>query len=135
MAETQCYTISLSYYSECINIHYWFELHISQSYTSTNIMDRVLAKSADLCCLKGDIHTGEPTGTIEQIEGIDTYVATPEPSKSNGNVLLFFPDAFGLHINSFLMMDAFAACGYLTLGIDYFLGVRATDHLLTQRRC
>jgi hypothetical protein len=93
-------------------------------------MDRVLAKPADLCCLKGDIHTGEPTGTIEQIEGVDTYVATPEPSKSNGNVLLFFPDAFGLHINSFLMMDAFAACGYLTLGVDYFLGVRAKYQLL-----
>jgi hypothetical protein len=98
------------------------------SFTSINIMERVLAKPADLCCLKGDIHTGEPTGTIEQIEGVDTYVATPDPSKSNGNVLLFFPDAFRLHINSFLTMDAFAACGYLTLGVDYFLGVRTTNH-------
>jgi hypothetical protein len=91
-------------------------------------VDRVLAKPADLCCFKGDIHTGEATGTIGQIEGVDTYVATPEPSKSNGNVLLFFPDAFRLHINSFLMMDAFAACGYLTLSVDYFLRVRTTNH-------
>jgi hypothetical protein len=90
-------------------------------------MDRVLAKPADLCCLKGDIHTGEPMGTIKQIEGVDTYVAATDPSNFSGNVLLFFPDAFGLHINSFLMMDAFAACGYLTLGVDYFLVVRSTD--------
>lgn len=86
-------------------------------------MDNVLAKPADLCCLKGDFHTGEPTGTIEQIEGVDTYVARPRPERSNGNVILFFPDAFGLHMNSFLMMDAFAECGYLTLGVDFFLGV------------
>jgi hypothetical protein len=26
-------------------------------------------------------------------------------------------------MNNFLMMDAYAACGYLTLGVDYFLGV------------
>jgi dienelactone hydrolase len=91
-------------------------------------MDNVLAKPADLCCLKGSFHSGEATGSTIQIDGIDTYVAKPHPDKSNGNVLLFFPDAFGLHINSFLMMDAFAECGYLTLGVDYFLGVRAGFH-------
>ncbi|CEI63571.1 unnamed protein product [Fusarium venenatum] len=85
-------------------------------------MDRVLAKPADLCCLKGEIHTGEPTGSVKQIDGIDTYVAEPQPGKENGHVLLFFPDAFGLHINCFLMMDAYAECGYRTLGVDYFVG-------------
>lgn len=88
-------------------------------------MENILAKPADLCCLKGAFHTGQPTGSIIQIDSVDTYVASPHPKRSNGNVVLFFPDAFGLHINSFLMMDAFAECGYLTLGIDYFLGVWA----------
>jgi len=87
-------------------------------------MDQVLAKPADICCLKGAFHSGQPQGTIEQIDGVDTYVATPDHKNANGNVLLFFPDAFGLHMNSYLIMDSFAACGYLTLGIDYFLGVR-----------
>jgi dienelactone hydrolase len=86
-------------------------------------MDNVLAKPADLCCLKGAFHNGEPTGSIQQIDGIDTYIAKPAPETSNENVILFFPDAFGLHMNNFLMMDAYAACGYLTLGVDYFLGV------------
>ncbi|KAF4496738.1 dienelactone hydrolase [Fusarium agapanthi] len=94
-------------------------------------MDNVLAKPADLCCLKGSFYSGEATGSTIQIDGIDTYVAKPHPDRSNGNVLLFFPDAFGLHINSFLMMDAFAECGYLTLGVDYFLGDPVTKHSLT----
>ncbi len=85
--------------------------------------DPVLAKPVDLCCLRGSIHSGEPKGKVEQIDGVDTYVATPNATTANGNVLLFFPDAFGLHANNFLTMDAFAECGYLTLGVDYFLGV------------
>lgn len=87
-------------------------------------LDPVLAKPANLCCLRGAIHSGEPTGEFEQIDGVETYVARPDAKTANGNVLLFFPDAFGLHINNFLTMDAYAKCGYLTLGIDYFLGVR-----------
>ncbi|KAH7028446.1 dienelactone hydrolase [Macrophomina phaseolina] len=94
-------------------------------------MDPVLAKPADLCCLKGAIHSGEPQGTVEDIEGVATYVATPKADTSNRNIILFFPDAFGLHINSFLMIDAFAACGYLTLGVDYFLGDAVGKHSKT----
>ena len=98
-----------------------------------DINDPVLAKPADLCCLKGDFHKGEPTGKTIQIEGVDTYVATPDSKVANGNVLLFFPDAFGLHINSMLMMDAYAACGYLTPGVDYFLGVSTFQRKLHEQ--
>ncbi|TLS22465.1 uncharacterized protein PpBr36_09903, partial [Pyricularia pennisetigena] len=45
----------------------------------------------------------------------------PPPEKANGHVLLYFTDAFGFHTKSFLMMNAFAKCGYLTPGVDYFL--------------
>lgn len=86
-------------------------------------MDPVLAKPADLCCMKGTMHSGEALGTIEQVQGVETYVAKPDASLANGKIILFFPDAFGLHLNNFLMMDSFAACGYLTLGVDYFMGV------------
>lgn len=86
-------------------------------------IDRVLAKPADVCCLRGSFHSGKPQGKIKQIGGVDSYIATPLSETANGNVLLYFPDAFGLHNNSFLLMDAFASCGYLTLGVDYFLGV------------
>ncbi|PVH99976.1 dienelactone hydrolase [Periconia macrospinosa] len=90
--------------------------------------DPFLAKPADFCCLKGTIHSGEAQGTIETIDGIPTYIATPDAATANGNILLYFPDAFGLQGNAFLLMDAFAACGYLTLGVDYFLGDGVGKH-------
>ena len=90
--------------------------------------DPVLAKPVDKCCLKGAIHNGEQKGRIEAINGVDTYIAEPNQDTANGNVILLFPDAFGLHINSFLMMDAFAECGYIVLGVDYFLGVSILCH-------
>ncbi|TIA47529.1 dienelactone hydrolase [Aureobasidium pullulans] len=93
--------------------------------------DPILAKPADLCCLKGFFHSGEPQGKTVHIEGVETYIATPNPKTANGNVLLYFPDAFGLHGNSYLLMDAFASCGYLTLGIDYFLGDAVSKHTTT----
>ncbi|KAJ5743423.1 hypothetical protein N7533_010525 [Penicillium manginii] len=96
--------------------------------------DPVLAQPVGLCCLKGSIHSGEPAGKIVQIGGVDTYVATPDKTTSNGHVLLFFPDAFGLHINNFLTMDAFAACGYLTLGVDYFAGSWKNKHMSSTDR-
>jgi dienelactone hydrolase len=89
--------------------------------SSTN--DPVLAKPCGKCCLTGFIHSGEAQGTTEQIDGVETYIATPDPKTANCNVLLFFPDAFGLYANSHLMMDAFASCGFMALGVDYFLGV------------
>ncbi|CAD0013905.1 unnamed protein product, partial [Aureobasidium pullulans] len=69
----------------------------------------ILAKPADLCCLKGSFHTGEPQGKTTHIEGIETYIAAPAPDAANDNILLYFPDAFGLHGNSYLLMDAFAS--------------------------
>ena len=55
---------------------------------------------------------------------MDTYVSAPSSLTANGNILLFFADAFGLCAKNFLIMDAFAARGYLVLGVDYFMGVR-----------
>lgn len=60
----------------------------------------------------------------QQIGGVETYISPPSLSNANGNVLLFFADAFGLCAKNFLVMDAFATRGYLVLGVDYFMGVR-----------
>ena len=85
--------------------------------------DKVLAKPSDICCLKGSIHEGEAKGSVEKIFGIETYKAAPPADEANGNVVLFFPDVHGFTKNNFLLMDAIAECGYLTLGLDYFRGV------------
>jgi hypothetical protein len=86
--------------------------------------DKVLAGPSAACCLRGTIHTGLPSGTISEIAGVQTYVATPPAGKANGNIVLYFPDVFGLFTNGQLIMDGFAEAGYLVFGPDYFRGVR-----------
>lgn len=57
-----------------------------------------------------------------RIAGVSTYVATLGVRASNGNELLYFSDAFGMQIDSFVTMDDFAICNYLTLGVDNLPG-------------
>ncbi len=87
--------------------------------------EQYLAKPSGDCCLKGTLHEGEPRGKIETVAGIETYVSQPQ-GKSNGNILLYFPDVWGFFNNGFLVMDGFADAGYLTIGLDYFRGVGYT---------
>ncbi|KAK4556662.1 hypothetical protein LTR86_006233 [Recurvomyces mirabilis] len=79
-----------------------------------------LAKPSGECCMKGTIHEGQPRGTYESIASVNTYVARPDPSKANGNIVLYFPDVWGLFTNGLLIVDGFADAGYLTLALDYF---------------
>jgi dienelactone hydrolase len=87
------------------------------------IEDPVLAKAPGDCCLTGSIHDGEPAGTFEDIANVRTYIARPPAARANGNIILYFPDVWGHFTNGFLIMDGFAAAGYLVLGLDYFRGV------------
>lgn len=87
-------------------------------------MDPILAKPPSECCFRGSRHVAAPKGNLRQIGGVDTYISTPPDTiPANQNVLLYFPDAFGLYANAFSMMDHFAAAGYTVLGVDYFAGV------------
>lgn len=104
--------------------------HVSPSAASTqanmskgNATDNYLAKPSGACCLKGTLHEGESRGTWETITGVETYITTPPANKSNGHVLLYFPDVWGMFPNGLLVMDAFADEGYTVLGLDYFRGV------------
>jgi hypothetical protein len=92
--------------------------------------DEYLAKPSGQCCLKGTIHKGESRGTWETIAEVETYISTPRDGKGNGNVLLYFPDVWGMFPNGLLVMDAFADAGYTVLGLDYFRGVRTFLYLL-----
>ena len=111
--------------------------------------EKYLAKPPSACCFAGSLHEGVPRGTVETdiFGGIPTYVSRPsssssfsseegktetttttttKPTPANGhrNVLLYFPDVWGLSDNAKLMMDGFAdAGGFLVVGMDYFLGV------------
>jgi hypothetical protein len=89
-------------------------------------MDSVLAKPTSACCVtEGSLyHSDNSQLKLQQIGGVETYISPPSLSNANGNILLFFADAFGLCAKNFLVMDAFATRGYLVLGVDYFMGVR-----------
>ncbi|KAI0448773.1 hypothetical protein F5B21DRAFT_518683 [Xylaria acuta] len=95
---------------------------------SAGHLDSYLAKSSGLCCLKGTLHKGEARGRWETIEGVETYISTPPEGKENGHILLYFPDVWGMFLNSLLVMDSFADAGYLTLGLDYFRGDPVWKH-------
>lgn len=97
----------------------------------------MLAKPPSTCCFRApegaSRYAGSPRGSIRQIGGIDTYISTPPDSvtanRSDEKVLLYFPDAFGLYENAFLMMDSFAEKGWIVLGVDYFGGVSVSSFL------
>jgi len=79
-----------------------------------------LAKPPGACCLTGSLHDGTPQGTFETLATVETYVSRPPPGNDNGNVVLYFPDVWGMFTNGLLVMDAFASAGYVVLGLDYF---------------
>lgn len=79
-----------------------------------------LAKPSGQCCLRGNIHESEPRGTYQTIGGMKTYIARPPPGRSNGNIVLYFADVWGLFNNGLLIVHGFADAGYLTLACDYF---------------
>lgn len=86
--------------------------------------DACLAQPLSLCCWLGTIHKGTPRGNLEIILDVPTYVARPAPDKANGHIVLYFPDVWGMSNNAQLLMDGFADAGFLTIGMDYFRGVR-----------
>lgn len=91
--------------------------------TSKEAAPGYLAKPSGDCCLKGTVHEGEARGSWETIAEVETYIARPSEGQENGNILLYFPDVWGMFPNGLLVMDAFADAGYLVLGLDYFRGV------------
>ncbi|EIW63762.1 alpha/beta-hydrolase [Trametes versicolor FP-101664 SS1] len=88
-----------------------------------------LAGSVGAHCLQTVQHVGDPRGTVEQIAGVNTYVARPASGGSD-KIILFFADVFGaLYVNSKLLMDYWAEHGYLVLALDYFEGDSYGFHL------
>ncbi|TRM64199.1 dienelactone hydrolase [Schizophyllum amplum] len=74
-------------------------------------------------CFRGVRWTGTPSGTIEKINEVECYVATPEGAYAPDKVLLFLPDVFGMQaLNNQLLADDFAANGFKTVIPDFLNG-------------
>ena len=70
-------------------------------------------------CFRGTIHDhAEPKGTLEDLYGYKTYVSMPPNNPSPKSTIIFFCDAFGLHLpNNKILADYYAAetgCRVLT---------------------
>jgi len=74
-------------------------------------------------CISGVRLEGTPEGKIEQIGGIECYVATPTIDYPKDKVLLFLTDVFGIPLeNNRLLADDFARNGFKTIVPDILAG-------------
>ncbi|KAI0742606.1 dienelactone hydrolase endo-1,3,1,4-beta-D-glucanase [Daedaleopsis nitida] len=78
-------------------------------------------------------HEGVPEGKIEQIAGIECYVATPTGDYPKEKVVLFLSDVFGIPlVNNKLLVDDFARHGYRTVMPDLFQGDALPEDVFTR---
>ncbi|GAA5982510.1 hypothetical protein JCM10908_006678 [Rhodotorula pacifica] len=75
------------------------------------------------CCVSGFKHDGTPSGKIEEINGVKTYVSVPNGDYDKTKALLFLTDIFGTALpNGQLLVDSFAANGIPVYMPDYLHG-------------
>lgn len=73
--------------------------------------DKILAEAPGDQCCQGMKHFGDPKGTIEEIAGVETYIASPPEGKAKA-VLFYYADVWGpFYVNAKLLMDHFADQG------------------------
>jgi dienelactone hydrolase len=64
------------------------------------------------CCLSGKVHDGTPTGKIETIDNLQTYVVAPKDG-SKSKSIVFLVDIFGWEFkNVRLLADNYAKAGF-----------------------
>ncbi len=74
------------------------------------------------CCATGSLHTGQPTGRIDKLHGLDCYITeAPNPSTSKG-IIVIIPDAFGWTFpNNRVLADCYAKEGNFTVYLPEFM--------------
>jgi len=74
------------------------------------------------CCLSGSVHEGTPTGEIEKIGELQTYVAAPKDG-SKAKSIVFIVDIFGWEFkNVRLLADNYAKAGFYAYVPDVHQG-------------
>lgn len=63
------------------------------------------------CCSKGGILPGEPTGHVEQVAGVETYVARGPEGADASKAIVLFTDAFVHLAAALLTVDGFYSFG------------------------
>jgi len=74
------------------------------------------------CCLSGSVHTGTPTGKVEEIDSLKTYVSAPKDG-SKAKSIIFLTDIFGWEFkNVRLLADEYAKAGFYCYIPDFHQG-------------
>ncbi|KAL8695892.1 MAG: hypothetical protein Q9201_007912 [Fulgogasparrea decipioides] len=74
------------------------------------------------CCLSGALHEGKPTGRVDTIGGLQTYISEPRGGAKTKTVV-FISDIFGWEfINTRLLADEYARAGFYTYLPDFHQG-------------
>jgi len=74
------------------------------------------------CCLSGSVHEGTPTGKIETIGELQTYIAAPKDG-SKAKSIVFIVDIFGWEFkNVRLLADNYAKAGFYAYVPDVHQG-------------
>lgn len=78
------------------------------------------SKAPSNCCAKTFSHSGTPSGKLETLDGILSYVTG---NRNSPRVIVFYPDVFGpVYKNSQLLADSYAKEGYFVVIPDLFGG-------------
>ncbi|KAK3716038.1 hypothetical protein LTR37_006768 [Vermiconidia calcicola] len=73
------------------------------------------------CCATGSLHTGNPTGRIENVHGLDCYIADAPNGTPNG-IVVIIPDAFGWTLpNNRILADCYAKEGNFQVYLPEFM--------------
>lgn len=84
-------------------------------------------------CFRGTIHDhAEPKGVMQELYGYNTYVSMPANKTQPTNTIVFFCDAFGLHLpNNKILADYYAdQTGYRVLTPDIIPGGGITEDVM-----
>ncbi|KAH8687689.1 dienelactone hydrolase [Tricladium varicosporioides] len=79
-------------------------------------------------CYEGTLHTGTPTGRVESIHGLPTYIASPPDGLKPRGIIIFIPDIFGWEFpNNRLLADSYAKKGQLLVYLPDFMAGRSVE--------
>ncbi|KAF2094243.1 alpha/beta-hydrolase [Rhizodiscina lignyota] len=74
-------------------------------------------------CVSGTLHEGTPTGTVETLYGLATYVASPPSGTAPKGTVVIIPDAFGWKFNNNrILADNYAKKGSFRVLLPDFMG-------------
>ncbi|KAI4174958.1 MAG: hypothetical protein LQ343_001985 [Gyalolechia ehrenbergii] len=74
-------------------------------------------------CASGTVHTGTPTGRVETLHNVPTYITSPSNDTPIKATIIMIPDAFGWEMpNSRLLCDTYAKRVNATVYLPEFQG-------------